>query len=143
VSQNEVPAAVLKSLAIAYVKVNELGNLSPLRPYQRLLEIGAESRYPTILSDWIKTGVVAGSGAPTPDSKITGTATGTLDERREAVVNVLQKTFDKYATNFADVEDKPNLYTATPAWELRDFILPALGSLISAAQSVRNDEGTL
>ena len=143
VSQNEVPAAVLKSLAIAYVKVNELGNLSPLRPYQRLLEIGAESRYPTILSDWIKTGVVAGSGAPTPDSKITGTATGTLDERREAVVNVLQKTFDKYAAYFADVEDKPNLYKAPPAWELRNFILSALGSLISAAQSVRNDEGTL
>lgn len=143
VSQNAVPAAVLKSLAIAYVKVNELGNLSPLRPYHRLLEIGAESRYPTILNDWIKNGVVAGIGAPTPESKIAGSATDSLDARREAVVSVLEKTLDKYATEFAELEDKPNPYTAPPIWELRDYILPALSSLITAAQSVRDDEGTL
>jgi len=143
VSQNAVPAAVLKSLSIAYVKVNESGNLSPLRPYQRLLELGTESRYPMILSDWIKTGVVAGSGAPVPEAKIAGSAADSLDARRDAVVNVLEKTLDKYATEFAEIEDKPNPYTAPPIWELREYILPALGSLITAAQSVRDDEGTL
>ncbi len=143
VSQNALPAAVLKSLAIAYVKVNESGNLSPLRPYHRLLELGAESRYATILSEWIKSGVVTGAGAPTPDGKIAGTASFTLDERRDAVVNVLEKTLAKYDQEFTDVEDKPNPYTAPPIWELRDYILPALDALIMAAQSVRDDEGTL
>ena len=143
VSQNALPAAVLKSLAVAFVKVNEAGNISPLRSYQRLMELGADSRYPTILSDWIKLGVVAGNGAPTPDSKIAGSTSTTLDERRDAVVNVLEKTLAKYTQEFAEIEDKPNPYTAPPIWELRDFILPALGALIVAAQSVRDDEGTL
>jgi len=143
VSQNALPAAVLKSLAIAYVKVNEAGNLAPLRPYQRLLELGADSRFPTILSDWIKTGVVAGVGAPKPDSKIAGLPTDSLDARRDAVVNVLEKTLDKYTSEFAEIEEKPNPYTAPPIWELRDYILPALGLLITAAHSVRDDEGTL
>lgn len=143
VSQNALPAAVLKSLAIAFVKVNEAGNISPLRPYHRLMELGADSRYPTILSDWIKLGVVAGNGAPTPDLKIAGSTSSTLDERRDAVVNVLEKTLAKYKQEFAEIEDKPNPYTAPPIWELRDFILPALGALIVAAQSVRDDEGTL
>jgi hypothetical protein len=143
VSQNALPAAVLKSLAIAFVKVNEAGNISPLRPYHRLMELGADSRYPTILSDWIKLGVVAGNGAPTPDLKIAGSTSSTLDERRDAVVNVLEKTLAKYEQEFAEIEDKPNPYTAPPIWELRDFILPALGALIVAAQSVRDDEGTL
>jgi hypothetical protein len=79
----------------------------------------------------------------TADSKVAGSAAESLDARRDAVVNVLEKTLDKYATEFADIEDKPNPYTAPPIWELRDYILPALGSLITAAQSVRDDEGTL
>jgi hypothetical protein len=143
VSQNALPAAVLKSLAIAFVKVNEAGNMSPLRPYQRLMELGAESRYPTILSDWIKQGVVVGNGAPVPDQKIAGSTASSLDERRDAVVGVLEKTLAKYELEFAEIEEKPNPYTAPPIWELRDFILPALGALIVAAQSVRDDEGTL
>lgn len=143
VSQNAVPAAVLKSIAIAFVKVNESGTINPLKPYHRLMELGVESRYPTILSDWIKSGVVAGTGAPTPEVKIAGSQTSTLDERRDAVVAVLEKTLAKYEQEFSEIEDKPNPYTAPPIWELRDLILPALGALIVAAQSVRDDEGTL
>jgi hypothetical protein len=41
-------------------------------------------------------GVVAGNGAPTPDLKIAGSTSSTLDERRDAVVNVLEKTLAKY-----------------------------------------------
>ena len=59
------------------------------------------------------------------------------------MVNVLEKTLAKYKQEFAEIEDKPNPYTAPPIWELRDFILPALGALIVAAQSVRDDKGTL
>jgi len=143
VTQNAVPAAILKSLAIAFVKVNEAGSIAPLKPYHRLLDLGAESRFPTVLSDWIKSGVVAGPGAPAPDPKIAGSSSSTLDERRDAVVNVLEKTLDKYEKEFAEIEDKPNPYTAPPIWELREYIVPALGALILAAQSVRDDEGTL
>lgn len=143
VSSNGIPAAVLKSLAIAMVKVNELGNLQPLRPYQRLIELGNESGYRNVMEDWIKKGTVAGKGAPTPDVKIAGSPSGTIDERREAVVSTLEKTLTKYKDEFAEVEDRPNPYTTPPVWELRHYLIPALDSLIAAALAVRDDEGTL
>ncbi len=143
VSSNGILAAVLESLAIAMVKVNELENLQPLRPYQRLIELGNESRYSNVIEEWIKKGVVTGTGAPTPDVKLAGPTSGTIDERREAVVSTLEKTLTKYKDEFAEIEERPNPYATPPIWEIRDYLIPALDSLIAAAHSVRDDEGTL
>jgi len=143
ITKNDLPAAVLKSLVIAMVEVNTSGTLKSLRPYQRLMELGSETAYKSLIGNWISSGTVSNPGAPTPDAKAAGSAAQTLDERREAVMRVLEKTRDLYEKEFAEVADHGNPFATPAVWELHDYLIPALNDLFAAAESVRDDEGTL
>lgn len=143
ISSNSLVAVVIKSLSLAMVDVNAQGNLRPLRAHQRLMEIGGLVAYPRVLNDWIKLGTVGDGSAPAPEAKVAGSASGTLDERRDAVLRILEKTKDSMASEFAEVSERRNPFQTSNGWELRDYIFTALDELIRAAESVRDDEETL
>jgi hypothetical protein len=143
ITKNDLPAAVLKSLVIAMVDVNTSGTLKSLRPYQRLMELGSETSYKSAIGTWITSATVTDPGAPAPDEKTAGSAAQSLDERREAVMRVLEKTRNLYEKEFAEVADHGNPFATPAVWELRDYLIPALNDLFAAAESVRDDEGTL
>jgi hypothetical protein len=136
----DLPAAIMKSLTIALVQVNTAGNLEPLRPYHRLMDLGSEAGMRRQLGLWIKTGRPADSGAPVPDWSTAGPADGTMDERRAAAVSFLAKTRVVYGTSFAEVADGGNPFTTPLSWELRDQIEQALIDLTSVAESVLDDD---
>ena len=136
----DLPAAIMKSLTIALVHVNTAGNLEPLRPYHRLMDLGSEAGMRRQLGPWIKTGRSADPGAPVPDSNSAGPADGTMDDRRAAAVSFLAKTRVVYGTSFAEVADRGDPFSTPRSWELRDQIEQALIDLTGVAESVLDDD---
>lgn len=143
VSKSDLPAAVLISLALAMVEVNRSGTPDALRPYQRLIELGNEITYKSMIDNWISNASIADKAAPTPDAKVAGSAVQTPDERRETVLRILGKTRDLYAKEFAEVSDHGNPFVTPTVWELCDQLISALDDLYVAAESVAGDYGTL
>jgi hypothetical protein len=135
----DLVASVLQSLLIAMVDVHTKGNLSPLVPYHRLIELG--ENYDAYLGDWIHDGTLA-PGAPTPDPGVAGTADGPAEGRREAIRDALLGARADYEELFAQTKRDNNPSAVPLSWELRDPILAALDSLM-AATIASTDKGSL
>lgn len=142
VTKPDIPAVVLKSLAIAMVKVNETGTMTPLRPYWRLLDLGSDERFPGILRNWILQAQVPDRG-PTPETALAGDAAGTADERKAKVLDTLQKTRESYEMGFAAIADRDDPFTTSRAWELRGTLLSSLLELIKETDGISEDVGVL
>lgn len=130
-------AGILKTAMAALLAVNTSGSLEPLAAYQRLLTLGTTrtgliQEYDVAngeLSDWALTGTLA-NGAPLPPKNWAGTAQGSLDERREALVQRLNGWETNYETMvFEPVEHLEDLTDVPRAWELRRDYRGALHDL--------------
>ena len=135
----DLVAAVLQSLLIAMVDVHTKGNLSPLVPYHRLIELG--ENYGTYLDDWIEDATLA-PGAPTPDPGVAATADGPAEGRREAIRGALLGARAAYEDLFDQTTRDNHPFAVPLSWELRDQILAALDSLM-AATIASIDKGAL
>ena len=133
----DLVAAVLQSLLIAMVDVHTKGNLSPLVPYHRLIELG--KNHDTHLGDWIHDGTLP-PGAPTPDPKLAGTADGPAEGRKEAIRGALLGARADYVELFDQTKRDNNSFKAPLSWELRDQILAAVDSLTAATNAITGDE---
>lgn len=113
---------VLLSVLIAMAECDLKSSLSPLRPYQRLIALGRNLDSPADeLRDWIREGRLP-EGAPTPPATWAGSASETLDARRDAIRSGLDKSLQNFQTHFAEVEKSQDPFLTTLAWELRDPI---------------------
>ncbi len=128
VSGIDLVAAVLQSLPIAMVDVHTKGNLTPLVPYHRLIELG--ENYGTYLDDWIEDATLP-SGSPTPDPRVAGPADGPSDGRRQAIQVALEASRADYESVFKQTERANNPFATPLSWELRSQILAALDSLMA------------
>ena len=128
----DLVAAVLQSLLIAMVDVHTKGNLSPLAPYHRLIELG--ENYDAHLGDWIHDGTLP-PGAPTPDPGVAGTADGPAEGRKETIRGALLGARADYEELFDRTTRDNNPFTVPLSWELRDQILAGLDSLMATTTS--------
>ena len=135
----DVVAAVLQSLLIAMVDVHTKGNLSPLVPYHRLIELG--ENFDAHLGDWIHEGTFP-PGTPTPDPGVAGTAEGPAEDRKNAIYGALLSAKADYAGLFTQAERDNNSFKAPLSWELRGQILAAIDSLADAVDAVTADGRT-
>jgi hypothetical protein len=133
-------AAVLQSLLIAMVDVHTKGNLSPLVPYHRLIELG--ENYDTNLGDWILDGSLP-PGAPTPDPKVAGAVDGPAEDRREAIRTALLASRSEYVGLFDQTKRDNDPFTVPLSWELRDQILAAIDSLTAATNAITSQDSSL
>jgi hypothetical protein len=121
-------AAVMQSLSIAMVDVHTKGNLSPLVPYHRLIELG--ENYSGYLADWIEDASLA-PGSPTPDPGVAGAIDGSSEERRQSIRAALEASRTDYDEVFKQTQQENNPFAVPLSWELRDQILAALDSLMA------------
>lgn len=133
-------AAVLQSLLIAMVDVHTKGNLSPLVPYHRLIELG--ENYDTNLGDWIQDGTLP-PGAPTPDPKVAGGVDGSAEDRREAIRTALLTSRAEYEELFSQTKRDNDPFAVPLSWELRDQILAALDGLTAATNAITGKTSSL
>ena len=78
-----------------------------------------------------------------PDPNVAGSVEGTMDERWAAAVSTLTKTRVVYEGLFAEVDERGDLSSVRPLWELRDQIREALIDLAARAESVESEDGCL
>lgn len=135
---DDYPAIVLDSLLIALTDCFIEQSLAPLRPYQRLMELGGgENNHWQTLEDWILRGVVD-SGGPVPRAERAGTREGSVDERRNAAseyMSKLQASFEKKITEL-DPHSDPRYYPIS--WELRDDIVSAMEDVKKQISSIED-----
>ncbi len=136
----DLVAAVLQSLLIAMVDVHTKGNLSPLVPYHRLIELG--ENYDAYLGDWIHDGTLP-PGAPTPDPQLAGTADGPAEGRKDVIRGALLGARAGYEELFDQTTRDNNPFAAPLSWELRDQILAAIDSLTEATNAVTGQDSSL
>jgi hypothetical protein len=122
------------------VDVHTKGNLSPLVPYHRLIELG--ENYDTNLGDWIQDGTLP-RGAPTPDPKVAGGVDGSAEDRREAIRTALLTSRAEYEELFAQTKRDNDPFAVPLSWELRDQILAALDGLTAATNATTGKTSSL
>jgi hypothetical protein len=123
--------AVLTSLTLALVQVNEQESINPLLPYQSLIQAGsvdANLGYRKIIQDYI-----TGNG-PVQDSL-------TPDTRREQLINKLGKSLQYFEEVFAAVEASKDPYSAHKIYEIKHPLLLAFATLIQAANTQEAPDG--
>ena len=117
--------AVLTSLTLALVQVNEQESINPLVPYQTLIQAGsidATVGYKRIIQEYI-----AGNG-PVPDSL-------TPDSRREALIKNLGKSLEYFEEIFASTESSKDPYSAHKIYEIKHPLLLSFATLIQVANA--------
>ncbi len=121
---------VLESLGLAYVETAASGTLEPLEAYVSLLELGKSGDggvlyYESVnerLAEWIE------SGRPVEDA-LTGMKperlgnlpdTATWEQRTKAIVDVLDEQYERYGTDYAELEENwsknPGMLSRAPLW---------------------------
>ena len=68
---------------------DQVSNLEPLQAYWEMINIG--EGFQDILENWVRRAQSL-EGAPTPDSLVAGSAQGTFEERKTAILSALTKT---------------------------------------------------
>jgi hypothetical protein len=89
ISNPDLLPAVLESIGLAMAHCDQVSNLEPLQAYWEMMNIG--EGFQDILENWIRRGQSLDS-APTPDALVAGSAQGTFEERKTAILSALTKT---------------------------------------------------
>jgi len=134
---HDYPAVILKSIAIAIVMCNAESSLAPLDCYGRLSDLGHEKEMLSPeLTAWIQMGTLR-EGAPSPKAERAGTAQGTFEERREAVLTYLGNQEKEFREDVLSTSPSADVRTYGLSWELRQEILLALHDLRNSVTAIR------
>ena len=135
--EKEYLGAVMESMAIAIALCNSnvADPLEPLRPYQRLMQLGLiEDNDDSPIQNWVKTGQLE-EGAPEPKADRAGTVAGGAGERKSALSAFFTKQLENYGKIFSDYVKTGDPYVTQRNWEISNYIT---SSLILLRESVNN-----
>src|SRR4051812_6816989 len=126
----ELLPALLESVSLALLEVNATESLSPMRPYERLLQLGQDKSdvLPEELETWIREGV-----------NLNGTVDGGDDgseSRQAAIARKLEELETKFTSHFDQIAQRTELLDYPGSYELRHSIKAALGDLRRAVATM-------
>lgn len=134
---HDYPGVVMESLMVALVACSALSSTAPLRPYQALMELGgAENPLSKTLRDWLQLGTLPVK-APDPDVARAGSASGTLEERQQALRAFLDQELADFEEQVVRQDPDTSIYDFPVSWELRSQITDAILSVRSAVLVTR------
>jgi hypothetical protein len=137
VSNPDLLPAVLESLGLAMAQCEQMSNLTPLEPYWAMLRLG--EAYQEVLENWIRRGETSPS-APEPVAAIAGSASGTFDERKSAILTTLQKS-QEFLHGIAIADERKQPWEITRTTEIRPLTDAAFHALINHVESMIDDAG--
>jgi hypothetical protein len=134
----DYPGTLLKSISIAIVLCNAEGSLNPLTSYHRLMDLGFKvDEICPELTNWVQTGTTSDSSAPVPDPERAGPATGSIDERKEVIINYLTQQAQEHFEDVVKVTPGEDIRSYPITWEIREEVLEAINGLKSAIGAMR------
>jgi hypothetical protein len=137
VSNPDLLPAILESLGLAMAQCDQVSTLAPLEPYWEMMKLGED--FQDVLENWIRRGETS-VGAPVPIDAIAGTASGTFDERKNAVLSTLQKS-QAFLTKICLADERKDPWEITRTTEIRPLTDLAFTTLINHVDAMVNDAG--
>lgn len=137
VSNPDLLPAILESLGLAMAQCDQVSTLAPLEPYWEMMRLGEE--FQDVLENWIRRGETS-VGAPVPVAAIAGTASGTFDERKNAILTTLQKS-QEFLTNICIADERKDPWDITRTTEIRPLTDMAFTTLINHVDAMIDDAG--
>ena len=137
VSNPDLLPAVLESLGLALAQCDQVSTLTPLEPYWAMMKLGED--FQDVLENWIRRGETA-VGAPTPVEGIAGSATGTFDDRKSAVLTTLKKS-EEFLASICLADERKAPWDITRTTEIRTLTDDAFSTLINHVDAMINDAG--
>jgi hypothetical protein len=122
----ELLPTMLESLVLAFTECNNSNSLDPLRAYWRLIDLGLN--YQAVMSDWIANASLE-ADAPTPDEIMAGAAGGDFEDRKTALLKILNQTKLIYFESFEKESLKNDPFALSLVFELKDQISSALDEI--------------
>ena len=129
--------ALLESVSLAMLEVNATESLTPMRPYERLLQLGAgaSDELPDELERWILLGANTSGAVGNPAD---------WEGRRTATLQRLVVLGKRFADHFDRVSERSELLDFPGSYELRGEVRSSLGDLhraVGALQPVSSGGG--
>lgn len=121
--------ALLESVSLAMLAVNSTESLAPMRPYERLLELGAgaSDEVSSALEEWILDGKNANGTKSDVEWEV----------RRAAAEQKLESLLSKFTAYFEQCARQTDLLDFPGSYELRGEILSSLGDLQRSVRSLQ------
>jgi hypothetical protein len=137
VSNPDLLPAVLESLGLALAQCDQVSTLTPLEPYWAMMKLGED--FQDVLENWIRRGETA-VGAPTPVEGIAGSAAGSFDDRKSAVLTTLKKS-EEFLASICLADERKAPWDITRTTEIRPLTDDAFSTLINHVDAMINDAG--
>jgi hypothetical protein len=127
--ENDYLAAVLESVSIAQALCTSQGNLKPLEPYKRLIDLAGQGKdLAPELAHWLSTGEALVAGQE-PSAYATS-APEEVNARIAKVQGFLSEEMKNFRASAESNSSSSPVYSYPVSWEIRDDVERALGELI-------------
>lgn len=136
-SNPDLLPAVLESLGLALAQCDQVSTMVPLHPYWAMMKLGED--FQDVLENWIRRGETA-IGAPAPAEAIAGSASGSFDDRKSAVITTLRKSQD-FLAKICLEDERKSPWDITRTTEIRPLTDNAFTTLINHVDAMVNDAG--
>jgi hypothetical protein len=128
-------------MAIALVNGYAAHSLKALLPYQRLFKLGGSTnQLDRELQEWIISGKPSQSGTPAIDENRAGSASDTIDGRKDKSIAYLEGELQKFQTKVAGIDRYSDLRTYPVSWEIRGDIEKAIHEVIAGIRATDKEE---
>ena len=123
------------------VLCNSTGNLEPLIPYHRLIELGeVNNSLSSEILNWISTGKLRDSAQPIPTEARAGSSSDDSEKRKLMVTNTLAMYKTQFVEEVANIDHRGDITKLNQTWEIRHEIIRVLDELIAKAKNVKDGD---
>jgi hypothetical protein len=139
ISNPDLLPAVLESIGLAMANCDQVSNLEPLQAYWEMMNIG--EGFQDILENWVRRGQSLDS-APTPDALVAGSAQGTFDERKAAILSALTKT-QAFLDSIVKGDERKDPWEISRTTEISDLWEHSISEVSTFLTSMVDEAGSL
>ena len=139
ISNPDLLPAVLESIGLAMANCDQVSNLEPLQAYWEMMNIG--EGFQDILENWVRRGQSLDS-APTPDALVAGSAQGTFDERKAAILSALTKT-QAFLDSIVKGDERKDPWEISRTTEISDLWERSISEVSTFLTSMVDEAGSL
>jgi len=139
ISNPDLLPAVLESIGLAMAHCDQVSNLEPLQAYWEMMNIG--DGFQDILENWVRRAQSL-EGAPTPDALVAGSAQGTFEERKTAILSALTKT-QAFLDSIVKGDERKDPWQISRTTEINDLWERSISEISTFLSSMVDEAGSL